>query len=77
MSLRNHLTVKNVLLQRPDLVEEYSNVKRRLAKQTFKGIGNYGAEKSTVIQKILAAGDLEEETLAAIAGHNQTRSEQK
>ncbi|OAL49762.1 UPF0157-domain-containing protein [Pyrenochaeta sp. DS3sAY3a] len=64
VSLQNHLTVKRVLLARPDLVEEYANVKRQLAMRTFEGIGDYGAGKSSIIHKILAAGDLKAKILS-------------
>jgi len=57
-SLRDHLRVKAALSRFPDLVVEYSEVKRELAKKQFKGIGEYGHAKSAILQKIMSKGDL-------------------
>lgn len=70
VSLRNHLAVKNVLLNDKILLHEYAEVKRKLATQKFEGIGRYGAGKNDILQKILARGDLDQGTLLAIAEVN-------
>lgn len=57
-SYRNHLAVKQVLLSHPDLLLEYAQVKRSLARQSFDGIGQYGAGKTEVLQKILSKSDI-------------------
>ncbi|KAM0707255.1 hypothetical protein Q7P35_006586 [Cladosporium inversicolor] len=57
-SLRDHLLVKSALSKSPELVVEYSEVKRELAKKQFKSIGEYGRAKSAVLQKIMSKGDV-------------------
>ena len=57
-SLRSHLLVKTALFKHAELVAEYSEVKRELAKKQFSGIGEYGRAKSEVLQKIMLEGDL-------------------
>lgn len=69
-SYQNHMAVKQVLLEHPDLVLEYADVKKRLALEQFEGIGQYGAGKNDVLQKILAKANLDEGTLQAIAAAN-------
>jgi GrpB-like predicted nucleotidyltransferase (UPF0157 family) len=59
-SYQNHLTVKRVLLGHPDLLLEYAEVKKNLAKNVFDSIGHYGAGKNEILQKILARDDLHE-----------------
>lgn len=69
-SLRNHLAVKKVLLNNPELVKEYAEVKRELATQEFQGIGQYAGGKSGILQKIMTESDLDEITLNGIATLN-------
>ena len=57
-SLRDHFLVKTALSKHPDLVAEYSEVKRELVKREFSGIAEYGREKRAVLQKIMSKGDL-------------------
>jgi GrpB-like predicted nucleotidyltransferase (UPF0157 family) len=57
--LRNHLLVRKVLSECPELVVEYSAVKRELAEREWKGIGAYGGAKTAILQKIMARGELE------------------
>jgi GrpB-like predicted nucleotidyltransferase (UPF0157 family) len=57
-SLRDHFLVKTALSKHPELVAEYSEVKRELAKREFSGIAEYGREKRAVLQKIMAKGDI-------------------
>ncbi len=66
ISLRNHLAVKNSLLDNPDLVEEYSKIKMDLAKQEFENIGGYVAGKDDILKKILERSDLTKEDLKEI-----------
>lgn len=54
--LKNHLLVRKVLSESPELVAEYSEVKRELAKREFKGIGEYGGAKRAILQKIMLRG---------------------
>lgn len=58
LSLRSHFLVKSALSKFPELVEEYSEVKRELAKKHFSGIGAYGGAKTAILQKIMSKGDL-------------------
>ncbi|KAF2994244.1 hypothetical protein E8E13_000867 [Curvularia kusanoi] len=62
-SYRNHLAVRQVLLTYPDLLSEYADVKRKLAMRSFETIGQYGAGKSGVLQKILAKSSLNTESV--------------
>ncbi|KAM0711703.1 hypothetical protein Q7P35_001070 [Cladosporium inversicolor] len=57
-SLREHFLVKAALSKHPELVAEYSEVKRGLATRQFKSIGEYGGAKTAVLQKIMSKGDL-------------------
>ncbi|KZP32781.1 UPF0157-domain-containing protein [Athelia psychrophila] len=56
--LKNHRTVRDVLLRDPGLVEEYARVKMELVTREFEGIGSYGAAKSGILRKIMAKGSL-------------------
>jgi len=58
ISLQNHLAVRKVLRSDPELVQEYSEVKRRLAEREFSGIGAYGGGKSAVLRKILQQSEI-------------------
>ena len=57
-SLKEHFLVKTALSKSPELVVEYSEVKRGLATRQFKSIGEYGGAKTAVLQKIMSKGDL-------------------
>ena len=57
-SLKSHFLVKSALSKFPELVAEYSEVKRELAKKQFSGIGAYGGAKTAILQKIMSKGDL-------------------
>jgi GrpB-like predicted nucleotidyltransferase (UPF0157 family) len=57
--LRNHLLVRKVLSRCPELVTEYSELKRELAKREWKGIGAYGGAKTKILEKIMARGETE------------------
>lgn len=57
-SLNNHRRVKKALITFPELVAEYSAVKRELATKQFRDIGAYGSAKSAILRKIMSRGDL-------------------
>jgi GrpB-like predicted nucleotidyltransferase (UPF0157 family) len=57
--LRNHLLVRKVLSESLELVKEYSELKRELAKRDWKGIGAYGGAKTAILEKIMARGETE------------------
>jgi GrpB-like predicted nucleotidyltransferase (UPF0157 family) len=69
-SLRNHLAVRKILLRRPDLVEEYAQIKRELAARVFQTIGQYVMGKSVVLRKIFAESDLDRSEIEEIAALN-------
>ena len=56
--MKSHFLVKSALSKFPELVAEYSEVKRELAKKQFSGIGAYGGAKTAILQKIMSKGDL-------------------
>lgn len=58
LHVRNHLAVRAVLGARPDLRDEYGEVKLALAADPGIDIDRYLAGKSAVLQTILAAADL-------------------
>ncbi|KAM0723451.1 hypothetical protein Q7P37_000437 [Cladosporium fusiforme] len=70
VALKNHLVVKKVLSESPDLAAEYSEIKRGLAKRQFADIGSYGAAKNAILQKILSKGDFGTDEIAAIRDFN-------
>lgn len=59
LSVRNHLTVRDVLRARPDLRDRYAAVKLALAADPDMEIDTYIAGKSAVLQKILAIGGID------------------
>ena len=56
--MRNHLAVRDVLRARPDLRDEYAAVKLTLAADPRMDIDTYVAQKSAVLQRVLAESDL-------------------
>lgn len=67
VSLRNHLGVRKVLREDPELREEYGRVKLELAGREFESIGKYGGAKNEILRKILAKADnMSEEEWAAV-----------
>ncbi len=66
INLRNHLAVRDVLRQRPDLRDRYSGVKIRLADDPDMDIDTYVAGKSGVLQEVLALSDLSDRERATI-----------
>jgi GrpB-like predicted nucleotidyltransferase (UPF0157 family) len=61
LPVRNHLAVRAVLRSRPDLRDEYGDVKTALASDPEMDIETYVARKSAVLQKVLAVSDLTRE----------------
>jgi GrpB-like predicted nucleotidyltransferase (UPF0157 family) len=68
--LRNHLLVRKVLSGCPELVAEYSEVKRELARREWKGIGAYGGAKTAILERIMARGELDVEENATVRQSN-------
>jgi GrpB-like predicted nucleotidyltransferase (UPF0157 family) len=52
VALRNHLSVKEVLMKNDALREEYSVLKKQLAEKDFEKIGGYAIAKTVVLEKI-------------------------
>jgi GrpB-like predicted nucleotidyltransferase (UPF0157 family) len=71
--LRNHLLVRKVLSECPELVAEYSELKRELAKREWTGIGAYGGAKTAILQKIMARGELEIEEITTVEQLNDVQ----
>jgi GrpB-like predicted nucleotidyltransferase (UPF0157 family) len=57
-ALRRHFLVKTALSKFPELVAEYSQVKRELSTKQFKGISEYSGAKTAILQKIMSKGDV-------------------
>lgn len=74
LSLRNHLSLREVLRQDKELREQYAAVKRRVG-ATAADIDEYGQGKNAMVQRILAAAGLTEAERASING-NQVPSHQ-
>lgn len=66
LHLRNHLAVRRVLRERPDLRERYAAVKRQLAAIGDMDMGRYLAGKSAILQEVLSHSDLTEAEKAEI-----------
>ena len=73
LHLRNHLAVRDILRRCPDLRERYGAVKMELARDPGIDIVTYIAEKSGVLQEVLAASDLSDEEKALILALNTSR----
>lgn len=72
LSLRNHLAVRDILRQRPDLRDQYGAIKLALAADPTMDIDTYLAGKSPILQTILTESDLAPEDLASIFTLNTT-----
>ncbi len=70
LSLRNHLGLREVLRGDPELRDEYSSVKRRLALMT-DDIDVYGDGKSNVVRRVLARAGLTSHELDEIEASNR------
>ena len=66
LHLRNHLEVRRVLRERPDLRNQYAAVKLELARDPHMDSTRYVAGKSAVLQEVLSLSDLTEPEKAEI-----------
>lgn len=73
LHLRNHLAVREVLRRRADLRERYGAVKLELSRDPEMDIITYIAEKSDVLQDVLASSDLTDDEKALIRALNARR----
>lgn len=60
LALRNHLRLRDLLRDNPDLRDRYSAVKKAVG-ATAESIEMYGQGKNAIIQEVLAAAGLSEE----------------
>lgn len=70
LALRNHLLLRQVLRESPELRREYAVIKRQLA-ATVGDIDQYAASKTEIIQKILKYGGMDDESLRLIRDQNK------
>ena len=70
LHLRNHLAVRGVLRRNSELRERYGAVKRELSLDPNMDIVTYLAEKSDVLQEVLASSDLSDDEKALILALN-------
>jgi GrpB-like predicted nucleotidyltransferase (UPF0157 family) len=70
LSVRNHLAVRDILRNRPDLRDEYAAVKLALAADPTMDIDTYVEGKSAILQKILILSDFTLDELRTILGVN-------
>ncbi|KIW47265.1 uncharacterized protein PV06_02849 [Exophiala oligosperma] len=70
-ALRNHLDMKRVLLENPDLREEYSRVKTEMQKRDFENIGHYVSGKTEILCKILRTAGWTDEDLRPVVKVNK------
>ena len=69
LALRNHLGVRTVLRNNPELRDSYASVKRALAEST-DDIDSYVAGKSDVLSRVLELAGLSDDELLAIRKAN-------
>jgi GrpB-like predicted nucleotidyltransferase (UPF0157 family) len=70
VALRNHLLLRQVLRENPELRREYAVIKRQLA-ASAADIVDYSSSKTEVIQRILKYGGMDEESLRLIRDQNK------
>ncbi len=70
VALCNHLLLRQVLRESPELRREYAVIKRQLA-ASAADIGDYSSSKTEVIQRILKYGGMDEESLRLIRDQNK------
>ena len=70
VALRNHLLLRQVLRENPELRREYAVIKRQLA-ASAPDIADYSSSKTEVIQRILKYGGMDEESLRLIRDQNK------
>lgn len=70
VALRNHLLLRQVLRESPELRREYAVIKRQLA-ASASDIDEYASSKTEVIQRILKYGGMDDESLRLIRDQNK------
>ena len=70
LHLRNHLAVRAILRERPELRDRYGSIKTELARDPAMDIERYLALKSPVLQEVLALSDLTDAEKRAILALN-------
>lgn len=73
LHLRNHLAVRGVLRRNSELRERYGAVKLELSRDPNMDIATYLADKSEVLQDVLACSDLSDDEKALILALNTGR----
>lgn len=69
LALQNHLLLRKVLRENPELRREYGVVKRQIAAHAAD-IHEYASSKTEVIQKILKYAGMDEESLRSLRNQN-------
>jgi GrpB-like predicted nucleotidyltransferase (UPF0157 family) len=73
ISLKNHLILRDALINSPALAREYGILKRQLAQKYPFDIGAYVEGKTGFISKILLQGGLDQDSIEAIGQQNKKR----
>lgn len=76
LSVRNHLAVRDILRQRPDLRDQYAAFKLALAAEPTMEIATYTDSKSPILQIILAETNLTPAERAEILTVNTTPTDE-
>ena len=71
LALRNHVAVRDLLRRDAQLRDEYGRIKLELARREYADSDQYVADKSPIIQRILAAAGFDAEERAAIEAVNR------
>jgi GrpB-like predicted nucleotidyltransferase (UPF0157 family) len=71
LALRNHIAVRDLLRRDARLRDEYGQLKLELAGREYENSDQYVADKSPIIQRILAEAGLDAEDRAAIDAVNR------
>lgn len=74
VALRNHLDIKQVLMEDKELREEYGRVKMKLSQRDFTTVGDYVFGKLDILTKILRKAGWEEEDLEEVRRVNREGS---
>lgn len=77
LALRNHLVVRDYLRAHPDVAQQYSGLKRRLASQYPEDVDAYTSGKTDVILWILKAAGLRSDELEAIERLNRGSAQRR
>lgn len=70
VALRNHLMLRKVLRETPELRREYGVIKRQIA-SSAANIDEYSKTKTEIIQKILKYGGMDDDSLLLIRNQNK------